>query len=101
MLHVQPSPFLHKIKKISLNGKNLGKNQIQLHTPLHHPQKEEKNKKNSLVCMSNPLIDYMKAVLVKLFATIFDLEANAPIMNWGITIGQRNTSTTNVYKILS
>ncbi len=46
--------------------------------------------------MSNPLIDYMKAVLMKLFATNFDQGANAPIMNWGINIGQvfGNTSTT-------
>ncbi len=85
---MQPSPFSHKIKTISLNGNNLGKNKIQLQIPIHQPQKEKQNKKNSLVCMSNPLIDYMKAVLVKLFATIFDQGANAPIMNWGITIGQ-------------
>jgi hypothetical protein len=38
----------------------------------------------------------MKAVLMKLFATNFDQGANAPIMNWGINIGQvfGNTSTT-------
>jgi hypothetical protein len=72
---------LHKIKKISLNGNNLGRKKIQLHTPITPPpRRKEKNKKNSLVCMSNPLIDYMKAVLVKLFATIFDLGANAPII---------------------
>jgi hypothetical protein len=70
-----------KSKKNSLNGNNLGRKKNSTPHPITPPpRRKEKNKKNSLVCMSNPLIDYMKAVLVKLFATIFDLGANAPII---------------------